>query len=81
METSSVDQKLSAATYARLLDIYNKELIDICDTEGVECLDLASSVPHSNDYFYDAVHFNERGAEIVAENVAEFLIRRGGFGE
>lgn len=65
---------LSAASYWKLLNIYNQELMKICSEQGVECFDLASVVPHSNLYFYDAVHFNERGAELVTQKLTEFLI-------
>lgn len=65
--------KLSAASYWRLLDVYNQTLKEVCTEEQVECFDLASAVPHSEDYFYDIGHFNERGAELVADKVAGFL--------
>ena len=64
---------LSAAIYWKLLDIFNKELIEVCRVENVECLDLASIVPHSDLYFYDAFHFNEEGAELAADKVADYL--------
>lgn len=65
--------KLSAATFWKLLDLYNKELIRTCQLENVECFDLASAVPHSDLYFYDYVHFNEQGAELAAEKVSGYL--------
>lgn len=61
------------ATHWKLLDIYNKELMEICKDENVECVDLASLIPHSKLYFYDITHFNEKGAELVAEKITEFL--------
>jgi lysophospholipase L1-like esterase len=64
---------LSAATTWNLLKICNKELLSICETESVECYDLASTIPHSDQFFYDPVHFNENGAKLVAEEVSEFL--------
>lgn len=67
---------LSAATYWRMLDAYNRELLEVCSRWRVECVDLAGQIPHSPDYFYDAVHFTEIGAELVAQRVSEFLLRR-----
>lgn len=61
--------KISAATYWRMLNIYNQELLKICEERRVPCYDLASHVPHSDQYFYDAVHFNEAGAALVAREV------------
>jgi len=66
----------SCATYWKLLDIYNKELLRTCREEHVECFDLASAIPHSDQYFYDSVHFNERGAALVAEKVSAFMQQR-----
>ena len=40
---------------------------------NVECFDLASSILHSDLYFYDPVHFTEKGAELTAKRVAEYL--------
>jgi len=65
--------KFSAATHWRLLDIYNQELIEVCKTKDIEYLDLASLIPHSDLYFYDSVHFTEKGAELVAQKIFEFL--------
>lgn len=66
---------LSAADYRRLLDLYNQELLDVCEEEKVECFDLASSMPHDTVHFYDSVHFTEKGAEWVADKVAQFVSR------
>jgi lysophospholipase L1-like esterase len=68
--------KISAATYWKLLDIYNKGLLETCKTENAECFDLASAIPHSDLYFYDSFHFTERGAELVAAKVAKYLKNR-----
>ena len=65
--------RLSAATYWKLLDIYNKTLLETCAKEKVECFDLASAIPHDRNYFYDNGHFKKRGATLVAEQVAAFL--------
>ena len=64
---------LSAATHAQLLDFFNEELIRVRRDEHVEVVDLASIVPHSEKYFYDSMHFTERGAQFVAEEVAQYL--------
>ena len=64
---------VSAETFAKMLTIYNQELLRVCDTENVESLDLASKIPHSREYFYDLMHFNEKGADTVAETVADYF--------
>ena len=65
--------RLSAATYWKLLNIYNRTLVDTCAQENVECFDLASVVPHDANYFYDNGHFNERGAALVADSLSTFM--------
>ncbi len=69
----SEDSKLSAATVWRILDVFNSELISICASEGIPCLDLASQVPHSPEYFYDGMHLNEAGSIIVADLLSKFI--------
>ena len=65
----------SAAQHWRFLRTYNLRLISICRELGVACFDLASEIPHGEECFYDTAHFNEHGAELVAEKVAEFFER------
>ena len=67
---------LSAANYARLLDHFNKELVDLCAANDIACLDLANEMPHSDTFFYDMVHFNDAGAELAGKKVAAFLDER-----
>lgn len=68
-----VKGKLSAATYAKLLNIFNQELIRTCHADSAEVFDLASEIPHSSEVFYDTMHFNEKGANIVAEKISHYL--------
>lgn len=68
-----VKGKLSAATYAKMLNIFNQELVRTCNAESTEVFNLASEIPHSSDLFYDTMHFNEKGAEIVAEKISGYL--------
>lgn len=64
---------LSGRTYAKMLNIYNDNLLEICQETNVECFDLASRVPHSQEYFIDQVHFNDKGNELVAEELYKYL--------
>jgi lysophospholipase L1-like esterase len=67
--------RLSSAEVARNMDALNQRLMSVCNERGWRCIDLASKIPRSLDYFYDSVHFNEAGAEFVAKEVAQFLTR------
>lgn len=64
---------VSAATYWNLLDIYNGILLEVCEDRDVPCYDLASHIPHDNDYFYDIVHFNEAGSALVADEITPIV--------
>ena len=66
--------RISAATYARLLGMFNRELISSCHEDSVEVFDLASEIPHDRNYFYDTMHFNEKGAELVADKISNYLL-------
>ena len=63
----------------RALDQFNQVEMDVCRKMGMECLDLASIVPKDSSAFYDDVHFNEGGAEIVGRAVADYLLARPPF--
>jgi len=67
------DSKVSAPTVWKMLDIFNREMVSVCAGENVPCLDLASRIPHDERYFYDAAHFTEAGAALVADTVAQYL--------
>lgn len=73
---ASENHRLSAATVWRMLDIFNSELRSICHSEGIPCLDLASMVPHSPEFFYDGMHLNEAGASLVSDLLSDFIIEQ-----
>jgi len=62
---------------ARGMASYNEALLDVCAEVGAECIDLASLVPKTAEYFYDDMHFTEKGSALVAEIVARYLLRDG----
>ena len=55
-----------------MLDTYNKELA-ICQAERADCYDLAAALPHDSEYFFDHIHFSEKGSALAASKVADFL--------
>jgi lysophospholipase L1-like esterase len=65
---------VSAADLARAMDAYNSTLLDVCRQEGLECYDLAPNIPKDTSAFYDDVHFNEGGARLVAQYLAQYLL-------
>jgi lysophospholipase L1-like esterase len=69
--------QISGATYWQLLQVFNHELIEVCKENEIPCLDLASKISHSEENFYDIVHFTEHGALKLAEHAAEFWEMQG----
>ena len=59
---------------AHAMDLYNRALLEVCQEQNLECLDIAPSVPKDISAFYDDVHFNEGGAAIVADLLTEYLL-------
>lgn len=71
--------RLTPESQSRSLESLNERLLEICARERLDCVDVASRIPRSLDYFYDSVHFNENGAEevaaVVGQAVQEFASR------
>lgn len=53
--------------------MYNDILLKTCQLRQIECIDLYSILPKDTTVFYDDCHFNENGAEAVAEIIARYL--------
>jgi len=53
---------------------FNKRLLEVCkENKDVHCLDLEKDIPKDLNYFYDDMHFNERGARLVAEELSKYI--------
>ena len=65
--------KISAATYAKFQDHFNQKLLEICKKYQVSVFDLASKIPHTQLFFYDNIHYTEKGAELISNSVYEFM--------
>lgn len=66
------DQRyFSAEAMANGMAAFNEVLRDVCRERGLICVDLAARVAKSGDNFFDDMHFNEQGADLVATIVAE----------
>jgi lysophospholipase L1-like esterase len=70
---------VSAADMARAMDAYNQALLDACRQNGLECYDLARNIPKDTSAFFDDVHFNEGGARLVAQSLAQYLLSKPPF--
>jgi lysophospholipase L1-like esterase len=70
------DSIFSAASRWRMLDWLNRQLIDVCEREGVACFDLASRIPHDMSMFYDDMHFTETGSGRIGRLAGKFILSR-----
>ena len=60
----------------RALESYNEEMRRVGAAAGVPVLDAARQIPKSLDYIYDDMHFNAKGAALLASLMAQFAIDR-----
>ena len=56
------------------LEAYNEVTRRVAAARGLPCIDLAVDLPKDLSVFYDDVHFNEAGAALVAERLADALL-------
>lgn len=61
------------------MDTFNLRLLEVCETEQIECIDIAASMNGNPDYFVDDMHFNELGSAKVASLIAEYLAQHPPF--
>lgn len=54
-----------------IMTLFNKRLVTVCNQYSIPVIDL--QLPKNQTIFYDDMHFNESGAEVVAEKVYNFL--------
>ncbi len=66
--------KWTAALRWRMLEWFNEVTREVGRERGVLVIDLARDLPKDTRFFYDWVHFGNRGAETVAEILAGALI-------
>lgn len=58
---------ITPANFVNLLGTVNDKLLSTCKQHGYACVDMDSEVPKGLTCFYDQVHFNEAGAQRVAD--------------
>lgn len=71
----------SVEALAEGMRMYNETLIRTCRVRGAEYLDLASFLQRDTTVFYDDCHFNECGADSVAEAITRYMLQKRPFKE
>ena len=69
----------SVDALADAMKMYNDTLLNICHRRGVEYIDLAAFLPKDTSVFYDDCHFNEKGSEIMAELINQYMLEHKPF--
>jgi len=75
MPIGRTGRAVSSADLAVGMDAFNRAMLDFCETEDAECIDLAAACPKDKSVFIDDEHFNESGARVVANTIAEWFLR------
>lgn len=65
---------VSAAELETAMNAYNRVLLELCQEKGLECFDLAKTIPKNATVFYDDDHYTEAGARIVADHLLDYLL-------
>ncbi len=53
---------------------FNDKMLEVCmENPDIFCIDLEKDMPKTLDYFYDDVHFNEKGSRFVAEKLELYI--------
>lgn len=61
------------AAYAKIIDEFNRALLEVAEEEGADCIDLAAQLSGDPTLYYDEFHFNTAGCARVAEILEEFF--------
>lgn len=54
---------------------YNEVLKSVCKKRNIDCIDLAGILPRDITVFYDDCHFNESGAEQLADVISSYSLQ------
>ncbi len=65
----------SVKSLENALKYFNNKAAQISSEKNIPFIDLASYIPKNSDYFIDDVHFTEKGADLAASVVVEFIIK------
>ncbi|MHA7057569.1 SGNH/GDSL hydrolase family protein [Aquimarina sp. M1] len=69
--SANSDDFYSTAALSTGMSVFNERLKTVCDRNNISYIDL--DLPKTTESFYDDLHFNESGAELVADKVFQFI--------
>jgi lysophospholipase L1-like esterase len=65
----------STAAFSRGMKAFNERMINVCHQYNIPCIEL--SLPKTTASFYDDFHFNESGADLVSNEIYNYLSSKG----
>jgi len=68
-----IDQNTNGKLEWEILELYNDISRNVAAKEDILLIDLATKMPKCSIYFYDGIHYTNRGAEKVAEIIYKEL--------
>jgi len=73
MTPPNISYTLDLTSMIKVAIVYNTKLKEIANENSIPICDLDSAVAPSIESFYDEVHFNEKGSDIVAKKLTDCL--------
>jgi len=70
------DFGLDYIEYKNMYDSMNDIIRKVAFEHDITCIDLDRLVPSSSDFFYDLVHYNDKGSILVANIISKHLSKR-----
>lgn len=67
LETYRIKDNLNGLLYWKELELYNDVTRKICADSNIHLIDLARLMPKSTDYYYDFMHYDNKGCKEVAD--------------
>ncbi len=75
IRSKNVTAYYSAEALAQGLEKYNNVTRQVAELESVGLIDIAANLPKNTTVHYDGVHFNENGAQLVANLIYQKIIK------
>jgi lysophospholipase L1-like esterase len=60
--------------YKEVYDLLNQTTREAGQKNGVMVIDLDKEIPHTKEFMYDLVHFNDNGSKLAAERISKKLL-------
>ncbi len=73
LETVRLGENLNGRLMYEIVELYNQALRQTGEKELVRVIDLAKKMPRDSAYYYDYLHYTDRGAAQVAEIIYQDL--------